>query len=53
MLHKALEQADLAKQKAEEATRTQKILGVTATVLGLAAFVIAAILWDIPLLPVL
>jgi uncharacterized protein (TIGR02611 family) len=51
-LHKALEQADIAKRKAEEANLVQKILGVIAVVLGLAAFVVAAILWDIPLLPV-
>jgi uncharacterized protein (TIGR02611 family) len=51
MLHKALEQADIAKQKAEEASRTQKILGGVATALAIAAFVVAAILWDIPLVP--
>ncbi len=53
LLHKTLQQADLAKQKAEEATRTQQILGATATVLALAAFIVAAVLWDIPLLPYL
>ena len=52
MLHKALEHADIAKQKAEEATLVQKVLGIVATVLAIAAFVVAAIIWDIPLLPV-
>jgi uncharacterized protein (TIGR02611 family) len=50
-LHKTLQQVDMAKQKAEEASVVEKILGGVAIVLALAAFVVAAVLWDIPVLP--
>ena len=50
-LEKALVQADKASQKAKDASRTQKILGIVATALGIAAAVAAWILWDIPVLP--
>ena len=52
MLDTALAKADEAKRKASEASRTQKILSAVATVIGIAAAVAAAILWDIPYLPV-
>lgn len=52
LLENALEKADAAKQKAAEASRTQKILSAIAAALGVAAAVAAAIVWDIPLLPV-
>lgn len=51
-LVKALDQADKAQQKAKDASGAQKALGIIATVLGVAAFVVLAILYDIPLLPV-
>jgi uncharacterized protein (TIGR02611 family) len=52
MLDTALEKADAAKHKAAEASRTQKILSGAATAAGIAAAVAAALLWDIPYLPV-
>ncbi len=51
LLEKAVEQGEVAKQKAANASRTQKILSVVATILGIAAAVAAVLLWDIPLLP--
>ncbi len=51
-LEKALDQADKAQQKARDASRLQKALGLIATGLGIAAFVAVAILYDIPVLPV-
>jgi len=52
MLDHALEQAEAAQRKASEASGAEKFFGVAAAVLALAAFVAAAIIWDIPLLPV-
>ena len=52
LLDKALEKADQAKRKAAEASRTPKILSGVATAAGVAAAIAAAILWDIPYLPV-
>ena len=51
-LDTALEKADAAKRKAAEASRTQKILSGVATALAFGAAIAAAILWDIPYLPV-
>ena len=51
-LEKALLQAEKAQQTAKEASPAQKAFTAVATVLGIAAAVAAAILWDIPLLPV-
>ncbi len=51
-LVKALEQADRAQEKAREATPLQKALGAGATVACIGGAAAAAILWDIPLLPV-
>ena len=50
-LEKALVQADLAKEKAARASRTQKVLGVFATAAGIAAFVVAVLMFDVPVLP--
>ena len=50
-LEKALVQADKASQKAKDASRAEKIFGVVATVLGIAAAVTAWLLWDIPVIP--
>jgi uncharacterized protein (TIGR02611 family) len=52
LLEKAIVAADRVKDRAENASRTQKIAMTTAGLLALGAFVAAAILWDIPLLPV-
>ena len=52
LMEKVLDRLEGAKEAAENATPLQKALGVIATVLGIAACVAAAILWDIPLLPV-
>ncbi len=52
LLEKALIKGEEAKRKASEATPVQKALSAAAVACGIAAFVTAAILWDIPLLPV-
>ena len=51
LLEKSLEQAAIAQQKASETTRTQRILGLVAGALAIAACVLAVLWWDIPLLP--
>lgn len=51
-LERVLREAESAKDKAEKASGTQKVLGLVAVGLGLAAFATAALVWDIPLLPV-
>ncbi len=52
MLERALEKGAIAKQKAAETTKTQRILTATAGVLGGGAFIAWALFSDIPLLPV-
>jgi uncharacterized protein (TIGR02611 family) len=52
LMEKILDRLEAAKEAAANASPLQKTLGVVATVLGIAACVAAAILWDIPLLPV-
>ena len=51
-LEKALGQAQAAQEKAAAASTAQKVLGGVATALAVAAFVTAALLWDLPVLPV-
>ncbi len=51
LLVKAVEYAERQKRKAQAATPAQKIMSGVAAVLAIAAFVAAALLWDIPLLP--
>jgi uncharacterized protein (TIGR02611 family) len=51
LLEKSLEQAQIAQAKAAQTTRTQRILVAIATVLAVAACVLAVLWWDIPLLP--
>jgi uncharacterized protein (TIGR02611 family) len=51
LLEKSLEQAQIAQQKATQTTRTQRILGGIAFLLGVAACFLAVLWWDIPLLP--
>ena len=52
LLERALVQAAGARQKAAEATPAQKLLSVVAIACGAAACVAAAIIWDIPYIPV-
>ena len=51
LLEKSLEQAQIAQEKAAQTTRTQRILVGIATALALAAFGLAWLWWDIPLIP--
>ena len=52
LMQKVLNRLEGAQEAARNATPLQKALGIAGTVLGIAACVAAAILWDIPLLPV-
>jgi uncharacterized protein (TIGR02611 family) len=52
LLERALIRADDARRRAADATPHQKLVSVVATALAAAASVAAAILWDIPYLPV-
>ena len=52
LMEKILNRLQAAQASARNASPAQKALGISATVLGIAACVAAAILWDIPLLPV-
>ena len=52
ILEKAIIWADNAKDRAEAASPRQKAITAALAVVALAAFVVAAVLWDIPLLPV-
>jgi len=52
LMEKILDRLEAAKRSAANASPAQKALGVAATAAGIAACVAAAILWDIPLLPV-
>ena len=51
LLDRSLVEADKAKRKAQETTRRQRILSGLAVACGVAAFVVLAILYDIPLVP--
>jgi uncharacterized protein (TIGR02611 family) len=53
LMEKILDRLEAAKRTAADASPLQRALGIAATVLGIAAFAVAAILWDIPLVPVL
>jgi uncharacterized protein (TIGR02611 family) len=52
LLERVIVWADKAKDRAEAAPAWQKRLSAALVVLGIAGFVAAAILWDLPLLPV-
>ena len=52
LLEKAIARAEAARQAAKETTRVQRIITAIAGALALAAGATAAVLWDIPLLPV-
>ena len=43
---------DKLADRAENTSTTQRVLAGLATAVAIAAFVVAAIRWDIPLLPV-
>ena len=51
LLERALERAEAAKRKAQQTTRTQRILMVIAAALAVAGLVVWGVLGDIPLLP--
>ena len=53
LLEKAIIWGDHVKDRAEETSTTQRIIVSFVAAVALAAFVAAAILWDIPLVPVL
>jgi uncharacterized protein (TIGR02611 family) len=52
LLDRALEKGEIARQKAADTTRLQRVVSAIACVLGGAAFVAWALLDDIPLVPV-
>jgi uncharacterized protein (TIGR02611 family) len=52
LLEQALVKGEEARRKAADATPAQKALSAAAVVCAIAAAATAAILWDIPLLPV-
>lgn len=52
LLDRALEQGEIAKRKAAETSKTQRLLAVVAVALAAAAFGVWATWGDIPLLPV-
>jgi uncharacterized protein (TIGR02611 family) len=53
MMERVIIWGDQMKDRAEETSTTQRIVAAFVTTLAVAAFVVAAILWDIPLVPVL
>jgi uncharacterized protein (TIGR02611 family) len=53
MMERLIIWGDQVKDRAEETSATQRIVVAFVTALAVAAFVVAAILWDIPLVPVL
>jgi uncharacterized protein (TIGR02611 family) len=52
LLEKAVVWADDARGKARNRSKGEKVATASGIAVALAAFVVAAILWDIPLLPV-
>jgi uncharacterized protein (TIGR02611 family) len=52
LLEKAIIYGDRLADRAEETSTTQRVLAGLVAALAIGAFVAAAILWDIPLLPV-
>ena len=51
LLERAIEQSEVAKRKASETTKTQRILTIVAVVLGVGALVAWGLMGDIPLVP--
>lgn len=52
MLERAVERAEAARRTATEASRAQQVFGALATAAAIGAFLAAAVVWDLPLLPV-
>jgi uncharacterized protein (TIGR02611 family) len=52
LLERAIIWADQVKDRAEETSTAQRVLAGLAGALAVAGFVVAAVLWDIPLLPI-
>jgi uncharacterized protein (TIGR02611 family) len=52
LLERGIIYADRLKDRAEQTSPRQRVLSGIAAALAVAAFVVAAILWDIPLLPI-
>jgi uncharacterized protein (TIGR02611 family) len=52
LLDRTLLRAEQARESARRASRAQRVAVGVAVGLAVAAFVVAAVLWDIPLLPV-
>jgi uncharacterized protein (TIGR02611 family) len=52
LLERGILYADELKDRAEETSTAQRVLAGLIAALAVAAFVVAAILWDIPLLPI-
>jgi uncharacterized protein (TIGR02611 family) len=53
MLERAVIWAERAQARAAATTRGQRIFSAVVGALAVAAFLVAAVMWDIPLLPVL
>jgi uncharacterized protein (TIGR02611 family) len=53
VLERAIRWGDSAAARAEQTTKGQRIAAGLTAVVGIAAFAVAAILWDIPLVPLL
>jgi uncharacterized protein (TIGR02611 family) len=52
LLARAIIWADIAAIRAEQTSTTQRVIAALLTAVAVAAFVFAAIRWDIPLLPI-
>jgi uncharacterized protein (TIGR02611 family) len=52
LLERAIVWADRAKDRAEQTSTGQRIFAGVTGALAVAAFLVAAVLWDIPLLPI-
>jgi uncharacterized protein (TIGR02611 family) len=51
LLVKSLEQAAVAQERAAQTTTGQRIVAAIATLLAIAAIVLAVLWWDVPVLP--
>ena len=52
LLERAIIWADIAAIRAEQTSTTQRVIAAFLTAVAVAAFVFAAIRWDLPLLPI-
>ena len=52
LLARAIIWADIAAIRAEQTSTTQRVIAALLTAVAVAAFVFAAIRWDIPLMPI-